>query len=122
MFSASLFTSRQSGTLYQSSNNYPDDEIVTRSSNFYFLFEGDSYHFRQPNLFISISAREFSFPHFTFNLLKIFKKFSTFLQRGEIFYTGKEKTFRFLIEKSPVFLRKNSVKPPFWHLSSVFCG
>ena len=65
----------QSGTLYQSSNNYPDGDIVTRSSNFYFSFEGDGYRFRKPNLFIFISAREFSFLHFTFNLLKIFTKF-----------------------------------------------
>ena len=42
---------------------------------FYFSFEGDSYCYRKPNLFIFISAKEFSFPHFTFNLLKIFTKF-----------------------------------------------
>ena len=65
---------QQSGTLYQSSNNYPDDGIVTRLSNFYFLFERDSCCLRKPSLFIFISAREFSFLHFTFNLLKIFTK------------------------------------------------
>ena len=43
----------QSGTLYRSGNNYFDDDIVTRSSNFYFSFEGDSYRFRKPNLFSS---------------------------------------------------------------------
>ena len=117
-----FFCCYQSGTLYQSSNNYPDDDIVTQSSNFYFSFEGDSYRSRKLNLFVFISAREFWFPHFTFNLLKIFTKFWTFLDREEIFHTGKAKIFRFLIEKSPVFLRKCSVKPPPWHLISVFRG
>ena len=65
----------QSGTLYQSRNSYPDSDIVTRSGIFYSSFEGDSYRFRKPNLFIFISAREFSFLHFPFNLLKNFTKF-----------------------------------------------
>ena len=39
--------------------------------------------------------------------------------RGRIFYTGNGNILRFLIEKSPVFLRKISVNPSFWHLSSV---
>ena len=33
-------------------NNYPDDDIVTWSSNFYFSFEENSHHFRKLNLFI----------------------------------------------------------------------
>ena len=89
---------------------------------FYFLFEGDSYCFRTPNLFVFISAREFSFPRFSFHLFKIFTKFLTFLHRGDISHAVKAKIFRFLIERSLVFLRKSSVKPPFWYLSSVFCG
>ena len=74
-FLRALKQCNQSETLYQSSNNYPDDNIVTQSGNFCFSFEGDSYCFRKPNLFIFISAREFSFLHCAFNLLKIFTKF-----------------------------------------------
>ena len=33
------------------------------------------YRFRKPIFFIFLSAREFSFPYFAFNLLKIFAKF-----------------------------------------------
>ena len=66
-----FYPPNQSGTLYQSGNNFPDDDTVTRSGNFYFSFKGDSYCFRKPNLFIFIPTREFSFLHFAFNLLKI---------------------------------------------------
>ena len=65
----------QSGTLYRSGNNYFDGDIVTRSGNFYFSFEGDSYRFRKPNLFFFISTKDFSFPQFAFTLLKMFAKF-----------------------------------------------
>ena len=120
----------QSGTLCQSSNNYPDHDIATWSSNFYFSFEGDSYRFSKSNLFIFILAREFSSLHFTFTLLKIFTKFQVFLHRGwggvggggwgeRIFQTGKGKIFRFLMKKILSFLRNSSVKPPLWHLSSI---
>ena len=40
----------------------------------------------KPNLFIFISAREFSFPYFAFNLLKIFMKFEMFLHGEFIFF------------------------------------
>ena len=65
---------KQSETLYRSDNNYFNEDIVTRSGEFYLSFEGDSYRFRnvRPDLFISISARDFSYPHFTLNLLKLF--------------------------------------------------
>ena len=43
-FSESLkMSGTQTGTLYQSGKNYPGNNTVTRSGNFYFSFEGDSY-------------------------------------------------------------------------------
>ena len=93
----------QSGTLYQSGNNYFDDDIITRLSNYYFYFKGDSYRFRKPNLFIFISARDFSFPHFAFTLLKNFKKFKTFLLREGIFHRVKGNIFSFLIPSNRRF-------------------
>ena len=51
----------QIGTLYQSSNNYPDVDTVTRSANFYFLFEGDSYCFRNRIYLFLFPQKSFHF-------------------------------------------------------------
>ena len=65
----------QSGTLYQLSSNCSDGDIVTQSSNFFFL-KGDSYCFRKSNFHfckrVFISA-------FCFWFVK------NFLHRDEIF-------------------------------------
>ena len=37
-------------------------------------FKGDSYKASLNQIYFHFSAREFSFPHFAFNLLKIFTK------------------------------------------------
>ena len=54
---------------------YFGEDIITQLGNFYFSFQGDSYRFGKPDLFISISAYDFSMPHFAFILLKVFTKF-----------------------------------------------
>ena len=48
--------------------------FVTRLGNFYLSFKGDSYKASLNQIYFHFSAREFSFPHFAFNLLKIFTK------------------------------------------------
>ena len=106
-----FYPPNQSGTLYQSGNNYPDDDIVTWSGNFYFSFKGDSYHFRKPNLFIFISAREFSFLHFAFSLLKILQNFKLFYQ-GNIKVKARYSVFSFLIEPPPHLFEKKFPQIP----------
>ena len=40
----------------------------------YLPFKGDSYKASLNQIYFHFSTREFSFPHFAFNLLKIFTK------------------------------------------------
>ena len=87
-------------------NNYPDDDIVTQF-NFYFSFKGD-YRFKKPNLFIFISTREFSFPHFAFNLLKIFTKLFIEVEHRYHIYSSEcpGHSFNFELSKGDTYLRE----------------
>ena len=109
----------QSGTLYQSSNNYLDDDVVTRSSNFLFFIRGRQlllqetefihFHFRK-RVFISA---------FCFKFIKNLHEILNFsIQSGNFFYSSNQDIQVFNRKISCLFQKKFRQTPV---LAFEFC-